>query len=78
MMMRIGVVATLALLVSLPACNRGGGGGNDAPATPKEREEARADSVANEQKALRDSGVTVDTQVIDTGSATAQPAVEDD
>lgn len=79
-MMRIGVVTTLALLLTLPACNQsgGGGGGAEAPATPKEREEARADSVANEQKALRDSGVTVDTQVIDTGRATPQPAAVED
>lgn len=74
--MQTGLAAALALAAGLSACNQGGGGG-EAAATPKGREEARADSVADEQKALRDSGVTVDTQVIDTGSATTQPAAED-
>ena len=78
-MMRTGLVAALALMAGLSACKQGSGGGDagGAAATPKNREEARADSVANEQKALRDSGVTVDTQVIDTGSATSQGAPED-
>ena len=76
-MMRTALAAALALMASLSACNQGSGGGGGAAATPRDREEARADSVADEQKALRDSGVTVDTQVIDTGSATSQAAPDD-
>ena len=37
-------------------------------ADPARREEARADSTRLEQKALQDSGVSVDTQRIDTGT----------
>lgn len=40
----------------------------------KAPEQARRDSAISEQKALRDSGVTVDTQVVDTGgTAAARP-----
>jgi hypothetical protein len=68
-------LAVLALAATLAACDRGAGGGGGAAATPQEK--AKADSAVNEQKALRDSGVTVDTQTIDTGSA-ATPAPTDD
>ena len=70
-------LAVLALAATLAACDRGAGGGGGAAATPQEKEKAKADSAVNEQKALRDSGVTVDTQTIDTGSA-ATPAATDD
>lgn len=70
-------LAALALAATLAACNQGTGGGGGAAATPQDKEKAKADSAVNEQKALRDSGVTVDTQTIDTGSA-ATPAVTDD
>lgn len=72
--MRIMKWAAAAAIV-LAACDRGAGGG--AAAQPKNPAQARADSVHDEQKALRDSGVSVDTQTIDTGSAaTATPAVD--
>ncbi|HYH78806.1 MAG TPA: hypothetical protein VEX86_03395 [Longimicrobium sp.] len=69
-------VAAIALAAQAAACNQGargaGKGGADAPAKGDAR--ARADSAQSEQKALRDSGVSVDTQTIDTGSVTAPPA----
>ena len=52
----------------------GGGGGNGSGGAREASAEARADSTRKEQQALRDSGVTVDTQKIDTGTARATPA----
>jgi|GEM_PF-3170964 len=76
--MRMMKWAAVAAIV-LAACDRGAGaGGGGAGAAAKNPAQARADSVQNEQKALRDSGVSVDTQTIDTGSAAAAtPAVDD-
>lgn len=65
-----------AAAIVLAACNQGGGGGG-AAATPRDAAQARVDSAHNEQKALRDSGVSVDTQTIDTGSAAAATPAED-
>jgi hypothetical protein len=57
-------------MMAVTACNRGVGSAQ----AEKAPEEARRDSAVEEQKALRDSGVTVDTQVIDTGGARSTPA----
>lgn len=64
-----GAVAVLAVM-AMAGCNRGSG----AAQAEKAPEQARRDSAVEEQKALRDSGVTVDTQVIDTGGTRATPA----
>ena len=64
-----GAVPVLAVM-AVTACNRGAG----AAQSEKAPEEARRDSAVEEQKALRDSGVTVDTQVIDTGGTRSTPA----
>jgi hypothetical protein len=72
---RIGIAAMLALSATVAACGGAGGGGNDAAAAQREVQ-ARADSARNEDKELRDSGVSVDTQTVDTGTAAA-PAAED-
>jgi hypothetical protein len=62
--------AVAMLAAALAGCDRGSGSAQ-ADQAP---EQARRDSAVSEQKALRDSGVTVDTQVIDTGGpATAHP-----
>jgi hypothetical protein len=64
-------VAAAALLA---ACDRGGSAG---AAQQKPAAQVRADSAESEQKALRDSGVSVDTQTVDTGSAAAATPAED-
>jgi len=74
--MRMMKWAAVAAIV-LAACDRGAGGAGGAGAAAKNPAQARADSVQDEQKALRDSGVSVDTQTIDTGNAApATPAVD--
>ena len=65
-------VAAAALLA---ACGRGGDGAGAARQKPAAQ--ARADSAVNEQKALRDSGVSVDTQTVDTGGTAAAAPTED-
>lgn len=64
--------SAMLAVAALAGCNRGGGD------TPQEKQaaaaQAKEDSVRNEQKALIDAGVTVDTQVIDTGGAKSTPA----
>ncbi|HET7232734.1 MAG TPA: hypothetical protein VFJ16_22170 [Longimicrobium sp.] len=72
-------VAALALAALVGACDRGGGsaaGGQGGAAAGQRTEQARADSVRDEQKALRDSGVSVDTQTVDTGGAAAPPSAD--
>ncbi|SOD03137.1 hypothetical protein SAMN05216486_10837 [bacterium JGI 053] len=54
-------------------CSRGGGGAGEGKAGEPSAE-ARQDSSRQVQQALRDSGVSVDTQKIDTGTARATPA----
>lgn len=71
MRMRLGAVVLAAALGA--ACDRAGGAAAKAEKAPAE---ARRDSARDEQKALRDSGVTVDTQVIDTGGTKATPAAD--
>jgi hypothetical protein len=66
---RIGMIIAAALVA---ACARGGNAH-----TPAAREEARHDSAQLVQKALQDSGVSVDTQSIDTGGVRATPAADD-
>jgi hypothetical protein len=67
--------AAAVLAAALAAGCGGGGSGGDGPGKAQEASaEARQDSVREEQKALRDSGVSVDTQKIDTGTAQATPA----
>ena len=70
-------MAALALAATVAACDRGAAaGGGGGAAGGQSAEKARADSARDEQKALRDSGVTVDTQTVDTGGAAA-PQPED-
>ena len=67
--MRAGAALLAAALAA--GCDKGGGGGGDAKAPSAE---AHQDSVREVQQALRDSGVSVDTQKIDTGTARTTPA----
>ena len=60
--------------VVMAGCRQGGGGGNGSGDAREPATEARADSARQAAQALRDSGVTVDTQKIDTGTARATPA----
>jgi len=68
---RAGAAVLAAALAA--GCDRGGGGNGEAkPPTA----EARQDSAKQVQQALRDSGVSVDTQKIDTGGTKATPAAD--
>jgi len=66
--------AAAVLAAALAAGCKGGGSGDGSGKAQEPSAEARQDSVREEQKALRDSGVSVDTQKIDTGTARATPA----
>lgn len=68
--------AAMLAAVAMAGCQAGGGGGDGkgADGAREPSAQARADSTRKEQQALRDSGVTVDTQKIDTGTARATPA----
>lgn len=68
--------AAMLLAAVMAGCGRGGGGGNGGGSDGAGERSARArqDSARQVQQALRDSGVTVDTQKIDTGTARATPA----
>jgi hypothetical protein len=72
--------ATMLAAALVAGCSRGeagAGGGEEKDGEPSA--EARQDSTKKVQQALRDSGVTVDTQKIDTGTTTPRPTpVEDD
>ena len=75
MWMRPAAALLAAALVA--GCDRGAGGaaGGDKDGEPSA--EARQDSSREVQEALRDSGVSVDTQKIDTGTTTQPtPAVD--
>jgi hypothetical protein len=78
MWMRPAAAMLAAALVA--GCSRGeagAGGGEEKDGKPSA--EARQDSSKKVQQALRDSGVTVDTQKIDTGTTTRPaPPAEDD
>jgi hypothetical protein len=62
--------ATVLAAATMAGCNRGAGADKAGPASA----EARADSSREASQALRDSGVSVDTQTIDTGTARTTPA----
>ncbi|HEX8904609.1 MAG TPA: hypothetical protein VF771_07190 [Longimicrobiaceae bacterium] len=65
-----GVALAIAAAALLGGCNRfGGGGDGDAAAEKQDPGVAREDSARLTAKALQDSGVSVDTQTIDTGAA---------
>ncbi|HEX8242214.1 MAG TPA: hypothetical protein VF541_01915 [Longimicrobium sp.] len=66
-----GAAAVLAACVALGACNRGSGSGSrgDGGRAATGDAEAQEDSARVTAKALQDSGVSVDTQKIDTGGA---------
>lgn len=70
------VIAALALVAGVAACDRGAGKAGGAASAQREQQ-ARADSARSEEKALRDSGVSVDTQVVDTGGPAAATPAED-
>lgn len=73
--MRMGLrmaAAAVCAAAALGACDRGGGGGSGGAA--KDQAEAQEDSSRVTAKALQDSGVSVDTQTIDTGTARTTPA----
>jgi hypothetical protein len=72
MWMRAGAAVLAAALVA--GCDRGqvGGAGKDGQPSA----EARRDSSREVQQALRDSGVSVDTQKIDTGTARTTPVAD--
>ena len=73
MWMRPAAAVLAAALVA--GCDRGAGGaGAGAGKDGEPSAEARQDSVREVQQALRDSGVSVDTQKIDTGTARPTPA----
>ena len=76
MWMRPAAALLAAALVA--GCDRGAGGaaGGDKDGEPSA--EARQDSSREVQEALRDSGVSVDTQKIDTGTATTRTTPADD
>jgi len=71
MWIRAGAAVLAAALTA--GCDRGGGGTGETKARSAE---ARQDSVKEVQQALRDSGVSVDTQKIDTGGTKATPAAD--
>ena len=73
--MRMGMGVALLTAVLAAGCGTGEAGGGTAKSGER-AEKARADSIRDEQQALIDSGVTVDTQVIDTGGPRAAPAVD--
>ena len=76
--MRTWKKAAAALLAAVLAAGCNPGAGDGGAAQPGGRaEKARADSIRDEQQALIDSGVTVDTQVIDTGAPKAAPPPDD-
>jgi len=65
-------MAALVLAASVAACDRGGkASGGGAAGAAKSTTQARADSARDAEKAMRDSGVTFDTQTVDTGGPTA-------
>lgn len=76
--MRMGMGAALLAAVLAAGCTQAGGGGEGGGGSRAGRNaaESRADSIRREQQALIDSGVTVDTQVIDTGAPKTTPAVD--
>ena len=75
MWMRPAAAVLAAALVA--GCDRGGGGGGaDKGKDGEPSAEARQDSSREVQQALRDSGVSVDTQKIDTGTARTTPAAD--
>jgi ABC-type glycerol-3-phosphate transport system substrate-binding protein len=65
--------AALAAALLLAAC----GGDAGASGQPSHQAEARQDSARSEQKALRDAGVSVDTQKIDTNGVPGAPTEDD-
>ena len=71
--MRMGMGAAMLCVALAAGCTQAGGGGGAAQSGER-AEKARADSIHDEQQALIDSGVTVDTQVIDTGGPRPTPA----
>jgi hypothetical protein len=74
-MMRTWIRPAAAVLAVALAAGCGGGGSGDGSGKAQEASaEARQDSVRQEQQELRDSGVSVDTQKIDTGTARTTPA----
>jgi hypothetical protein len=68
--------ALLAGAVVVAGCDRGAGGGGGSGKDGQPSAEARQDSSREVQQALRDSGVSVDTQKIDTGTARTTPAAD--
>jgi len=74
--MRTAAAIPAAVVVAGCQISGGNGSGNAAGGAREASAEAREDSTRKEQQALRDSGVTVDTQKIDTG--TARPAPTED
>lgn len=68
--------AAVLLAAALAGCGQPGGEGEGGGSSRSGRSaaETRADSLRKEQQALIDSGVTVDTQVIDTGVTRPAPA----
>jgi hypothetical protein len=73
MLKRRVVTGTILMAALAAGCNRGAPAARD----PAEQATARADSTRKEQEALRDSGVSVDTQRIDTGGARLTPPASD-
>jgi len=70
--------AAAVLAAALAAgCSRGGGGEGKAGGAAEPSVQARQDSARQAQQALRDSGVSVDTQKIDTGTTNAAAHVDD-
>jgi hypothetical protein len=74
MWMRPAAAVLAAALVA--GCDRGEGGGAGSGKDGGPSAEARQDSSREIQQALRDSGVSVDTQKIDTGTARPTPAAD--
>jgi hypothetical protein len=62
--------AALLAAVVVAGCDRGAGGGDGKGKDGEPSAEARQDSSREIQQALHDSGVSVDTQKIDTGTTT--------
>jgi len=73
MWMRPAAAVLAAALVA--GCGRGAGGA-DSGKDGEPSAEARQDSSREIQQALRDSGVSVDTQKIDTGTARTTPVAD--
>jgi hypothetical protein len=71
--MRMGMGVAMLCAALAAGCTQAGGG--EAPSGER-AQKARADSIRDEQQALIDSGVTVDTQVIDTGAPRPTPAAD--